>query len=211
MGKQVVIGVVILVAGLGGGYGIGYMVSQQTIGQMQTQVDELTSAAAAAEEKSSETLKKAGEEIAKAKSELEKTRSNAIRVNTDLRKAKLENQRLQAVLEAAMQTREPDQAIAAVADEPVTTRSVRTQEPARTAAKPVVTTTRQRVAPEPGRPGNASVSTREYTIQDGDSLWKIAANELGNGMRYKEILALNKDLTENSRLDIGMKIKLPAQ
>ncbi|KAB0577367.1 LysM peptidoglycan-binding domain-containing protein [Fusobacterium naviforme] len=34
-------------------------------------------------------------------------------------------------------------------------------------------------------------STRTYTVKKGDSLWAIAAKQLGNGSRYKEIKDLN--------------------
>jgi len=57
----------------------------------------------------------------------------------------------------------------------------------------------------------AVVATTDYVVQDGDSLWKIAANELDNGMRYKEILKLNSDLSEDKPLVPGMTIKLPSQ
>lgn len=35
-----------------------------------------------------------------------------------------------------------------------------------------------------------------YTIKSGDSLWSIAASQLGDGTRYKEIYELNKDALE---------------
>ena len=52
---------------------------------------------------------------------------------------------------------------------------------------------------------------RSYTVKPGDSLWKIAADELANGIRYKEILELNPDMNENSTLAVGTKIKIPAR
>jgi nucleoid-associated protein YgaU len=51
-----------------------------------------------------------------------------------------------------------------------------------------------------------------YTIKESDSLWQIAARQLGDGNRYKEILQLNKAvLTDADTLAIGTKIKLPAK
>jgi nucleoid-associated protein YgaU len=53
---------------------------------------------------------------------------------------------------------------------------------------------------------------RWYTVQSGDSLWKIAASQLGSGTRCDEIAKLNAE-TLNSRdtLDPGMKLRLPAK
>ena len=56
-----------------------------------------------------------------------------------------------------------------------------------------------------------TTASHEYTIKDGDSLWKIAQEQLGNGLRYKEILKFNPEISENQTLVVGMKIKLPAK
>ena len=49
-----------------------------------------------------------------------------------------------------------------------------------------------------------------YTVKEGDSLWKIAARQLGDGNRYKEIIKLNPDVSpDGMNLDIGMKLKIP--
>ncbi len=50
-----------------------------------------------------------------------------------------------------------------------------------------------------------------YLVVQGDTLWSIAAKQLGDGKRYKEILALNPQLTQNTPLTIGTKLKIPAQ
>ena len=58
----------------------------------------------------------------------------------------------------------------------------------------------------PPQPAN----TVEYTVEDGDNLWKIAEAKLGNGIRYTEIVKLNPVLEKNQdNLKVGMKLKLP--
>ncbi|MHC4641082.1 MAG: LysM peptidoglycan-binding domain-containing protein [Planctomycetota bacterium] len=60
---------------------------------------------------------------------------------------------------------------------------------------------------------NITVRARQgksYTVRDGDSLWKIAANQLGDGSRYTEILTLNKDvLSDEDSLTVGVALKIP--
>jgi nucleoid-associated protein YgaU len=52
--------------------------------------------------------------------------------------------------------------------------------------------------------------TNLYTVKAGDSPWKIAATQLGDGERYKEILKLNPDISPDGKnLTVGMKLKLP--
>ena len=47
-----------------------------------------------------------------------------------------------------------------------------------------------------------------YTIKKGDNLWRIAVTHLGDGQRYRDILAANPGLDEK-KLPIGKTIKLP--
>ena len=49
---------------------------------------------------------------------------------------------------------------------------------------------------------------RTYTVKAGDSLWAIAANQLGDGSRYNEIKTMN-GLTSNT-IYAGQTLKLPA-
>lgn len=48
--------------------------------------------------------------------------------------------------------------------------------------------------PDPAVPARppAGTPTRAYTVEDGDSLWRIAERELGDGLRWREIWALNQ-------------------
>lgn len=60
--------------------------------------------------------------------------------------------------------------------------------------------------PEPDMP------TVEYTVRRGDSLWKIAQKQLGDPMRFREIVALNADALpgEPSFIDPGLILRLPS-
>ena len=52
-----------------------------------------------------------------------------------------------------------------------------------------------------------AVGLKKDTVVHGDTLWKIAAQYLGDGSRYKEIVSLN-GLTSNV-IYSGMKLKIP--
>jgi nucleoid-associated protein YgaU len=50
-----------------------------------------------------------------------------------------------------------------------------------------------------------------YVVADGDSLWEIAADKLGDGSRYTEITRLNTDvINDEDNLIVGTRLKLPA-
>jgi len=52
---------------------------------------------------------------------------------------------------------------------------------------------------------------KQHIVREGDSLWKIAAEQLGDGSRYTEIAKLNTDiLDDEDTLSIGMRLKMPA-
>lgn len=52
--------------------------------------------------------------------------------------------------------------------------------------------------------------SRQYVVREGDSLWQIAAEQLGDGSRYKEINKLNRDILENEdTLAVGMRLRMP--
>lgn len=64
--------------------------------------------------------------------------------------------------------------------------------------------------PQPETTRTAEAST--YTVQAGDSLYRIAQRKLGNGERYREIYEANRDkLRSADDVKVGMKLKLPAR
>ena len=49
---------------------------------------------------------------------------------------------------------------------------------------------------------------RTYTVKTGDSWWKIAANEMGSGAKYKSLMEYN-NMSVNDVLKVGAVIKIP--
>ena len=56
------------------------------------------------------------------------------------------------------------------------------------------------------------VQSKRYVVREGDSLWRIAAEKLGDGNRYREIAKLNTDILEyEDSLAVGMQLKIPVR
>lgn len=68
------------------------------------------------------------------------------------------------------------------------------------------TTAKAQQAPKPAAARTPSGAT--HTVQQNESLWKIAAARLGSGERWTEIAKLNPDINPD-RLTVGMKLVLP--
>ena len=49
-----------------------------------------------------------------------------------------------------------------------------------------------------------------YTVQDGDTFYKIAQSQLGDGNRYQEIAQLNPGVNPTD-LQLGSTLNIPAQ
>lgn len=66
---------------------------------------------------------------------------------------------------------------------------------------------------KPVQPVNATPSGGNwYTVKENDKLWKIAAEQLGSGNRWKEIQDLNPDVLQGSaNVRPGMRLRLPAK
>jgi nucleoid-associated protein YgaU len=51
-----------------------------------------------------------------------------------------------------------------------------------------------------------------YIVQEDDNLWSIAAEQLGNGSRYREITKLNANvLKDENELTVGMLLRMPVR
>jgi len=61
-------------------------------------------------------------------------------------------------------------------------------------------------------PAAAAKSGSVYVVKEGDSLWKIAASQLGDGNRYREIVKANSNLlSSEDDIAVGMQLKMPAK
>jgi nucleoid-associated protein YgaU len=62
------------------------------------------------------------------------------------------------------------------------------------------------------KPAATAKSGSVYVVKEGDSLWKVAASQLGDGNRYKDIVKLNSDiLSSEDDIAVGMQLKMPAK
>jgi len=60
--------------------------------------------------------------------------------------------------------------------------------------------------------GHAEDKGRWYIVQEGDSLWKIADEQLGSGARYQEIAKINAGiLNDEDDIAAGMRLKMPTR
>jgi nucleoid-associated protein YgaU len=60
--------------------------------------------------------------------------------------------------------------------------------------------------------GRQAEQNSSYVVREGDSLWQIAAEQLGNGSRYSEIAELNAGVLDSEdNLSVGMHLRMPAR
>ena len=53
---------------------------------------------------------------------------------------------------------------------------------------------------------------KTVVVEEGDSLWKIAVKNLGDGNRYKDLLDLNSDILKSKdSIRVGMNLKIPVE
>jgi nucleoid-associated protein YgaU len=195
MTKQAVIYLLILLVGLAGGTGIGFLVTKSRLDAADAKLDELNTQLEAVRSQAEADVQTANAKVSRLEAELVRARNDVMRKKTELERAQAQMTRMKSVIDQTLQRQQPTgQAPTAQTTSTRTTRST-------TTASAAARTT----------PSGAAEGVRDYTIKDGDSLWKIATTELGNGMRYKDILTLNPGLTENTVLTVGATIKIPAR
>ncbi len=62
------------------------------------------------------------------------------------------------------------------------------------------------------KPAATAKTGSVYVVKEGDSLWKVAATQLGDGNRYREIVKINSDvLSSEDDIAVGMQLKMPAK
>ena len=172
---------VMLLVGIAIGTGVGMLITKPEIDKQKKEVDQLVTQMQVAKADSEETIQRAATEIARNKNELKRTKDLLMQVTAQLAKA---NAELKAIKSPT----------------PESSTSLGTTEP-----EVVITTPR-----DTDRTASTMLTT-DYIIEDGDSFWKIAQEQLGDGNRYTEILELNPAISEDQTLNIGMKIKIPVQ
>jgi nucleoid-associated protein YgaU len=104
--------------------------------------------------------------------------------------------------------------IAPFAPQPKAPPAIASLSPKPNVAKPSAPTDQLSVAPSIASPSTVA-KTPSYLhtviIQPGDSLWKLAQQNLGHGSRWQELLAANPSIVDPTRIAAGTEIVIPAK
>jgi nucleoid-associated protein YgaU len=105
--------------------------------------------------------------------------------------------------------------IAPVAPQPKTAPALAPSAEQRTVAPSIVSPTPKPSEATSIAPSSASAKTSSplhtVIIQPGDSLWKLAQQNLGRGSRWHELLAANPGIVDPTRVPAGTEIVVPAR
>lgn len=82
--------------------------------------------------------------------------------------------------------------------------------PVDTTSKPPIPPAPPTLPPAPPTVDKPAAAAGSYVVQPRDTLWSIAKQKLGDGKRWKDIVAANPGLTPEN-LKAGQSIKLPAK
>jgi len=104
--------------------------------------------------------------------------------------------------------------IAPFAPQPKAPPAIAPLSPKSNVAKPSAPTDQLSVAPSIASPSTVAKtpsSLHTVIIQPGDSLWKLAQQNLGHGSRWQELLAANPSIVDPTRIAAGTEIVIPAK
>jgi nucleoid-associated protein YgaU len=73
---------------------------------------------------------------------------------------------------------------------------------------PVVPVTPSQPTAPAAAAGQPKLNT--VTVKPGDSLWKLAQQNLGKGLRWRDLLAANPGIVDGNHIEAGSQINLPA-
>lgn len=77
-------------------------------------------------------------------------------------------------------------------------------------AQPAARASIEPVAPAVPVAPSGAANLSAVVVKPGDSLWKIAAEKLGKGLRWHDLLAVNPGIVDANRIAVGSQIYLPA-
>jgi nucleoid-associated protein YgaU len=65
------------------------------------------------------------------------------------------------------------------------------------------------VLPRRSQPAATNAARKIVSVQRGDSLWKLAKQNLGQGNRWPELLAANRGIVDPNQIRVGAQLNLP--
>ena len=66
-------------------------------------------------------------------------------------------------------------------------------------------------SPATGVAPSQPIALKRVTVQPGDSLWKLAERNLSNGLRWRDVLAVNPAIRDPNHIAAGSQIFVPAR